>query len=110
MTLEILLQASKTAAMGNMLLLGGMGLVMYFFMIKPQSKKAKEQKAFNTGIKVGDKIVTIGGVHGKIAQINNDGTLKLDCDRNNFITIEQSAISMEMTVAYLKKTETPVIA
>jgi preprotein translocase subunit YajC len=109
MTLEILLQASKSAGLVNMLLLGGMGLVMYFFMIRPQSKKAKEQKAFNAGIKVGDKVVTIGGVHGKIAQINNDGTMKLDCDRNNFITIENTAISMEMTVAYLKKTEASAV-
>ena len=39
-------------------------LILYFFMIRPQSKKAKEQKSFLNEIKVGDKIVTIGGVHG----------------------------------------------
>ena len=43
--------------------------VFYFFMIRPQMKKQKELKKFREGLKAGDKIVTIGGIHGKILEI-----------------------------------------
>jgi preprotein translocase subunit YajC len=101
-----LLQAQGPSSLINMALLGGMALVMYFFMLRPQSKKAKAQKEFNTGTKVGDRVVTIGGIHGKIAAINTDGTMKLECERGATFIIENSAISMEMTTAFLAKTTT----
>jgi len=41
-------------------------VVFYFFMIRPQLKKSKDQKKFRENIKIGDKIITIGGIHGKI--------------------------------------------
>jgi preprotein translocase subunit YajC len=102
----ILLQASGGM---NMIFLLAMVAVMYFLMLRPQMKKQKEQKAFNEGVKVGDKIVTIGGIHGKISAINADGTLKLDCDRNTYMTIETSAISMEMTAAFNKRNPAPTV-
>ena len=45
--------------------------VFYFFMIRPQMKKQKELKKFREGLKAGDKIVTIGGIHGKILEISD---------------------------------------
>jgi preprotein translocase subunit YajC len=98
-----LLQSQGPSTLVNMALLGGMALVMYFFMLRPQSKKAKAQKEFNTGTKVGDRIVTIGGIHGKIAAINADGTMKMECERGATMIIEASAVSMEMTTAFLAK-------
>lgn len=77
--------------------------ILYFFMLRPQSKKQKEQKAFSKNIEVGQKVVTIGGIHGKISKINDDGSIALECDRNSFMTIEASAISMDMTVAMQKR-------
>lgn len=44
-------------------------VVFYFFMIRPQMKKQKELKKFREGLKVGDKVVTIGGIHGKILEV-----------------------------------------
>lgn len=73
-------------------------LILYFFMIRPQSKKAKEQKAFLTEIKVGDKIVTIGGVHGKIVKVDDD-TYLLEVDTNTKVRIEKSVISLDFTRA-----------
>jgi preprotein translocase subunit YajC len=87
------------------LFLLGFVAILYFFMLRPQSKKQKEQKKFGEDINVGDKIITIGGIHGKISKKNADGTYSLEGERNSFMTIEASAISMEMTMAYRKKQE-----
>lgn len=69
-------------------------VVIYFFMIRPQQKRAKEQKEFRENLDKGDKVVTIGGIHGKIADIKEDA-LVLDIGNNMQITVEKSAISME---------------
>jgi preprotein translocase subunit YajC len=73
-------------------------LILYFFMIRPQSKKAKEQKSFLNEIKAGDKIVTIGGVHGKILKVDDD-TYLLEVDANTKVRIEKSVISLDFTKA-----------
>ena len=61
-------------------------VIIYFFMIRPQTKRQKELKKFRENLKVGDKVVTIGGIHGKILEIaettvliNSEGSkLRLD--------------------------------
>ncbi|MGK0428040.1 MAG: preprotein translocase subunit YajC, partial [Ulvibacter sp.] len=53
-------------------------LVMYLFLIRPQMKKQKQEKNFNTEIKVGDKVVTKSGLHGKVLNLNDDGTCILE--------------------------------
>ena len=102
----IMLQAAAAAPGGGLgfpLMMLGMVVVMYFFMIRPQAKKAKEQKNFAASIAAGEQIITTAGIHGKIAKENDDATLKLEVSNNNFITIERSAVSMDMTMAYRKK-------
>jgi preprotein translocase subunit YajC len=80
---------------------------MYFFMIRPQAKRAKEQKKFGENIGVGERIVTSAGIHATITRMNDDGTVQIEVSRGNFMVIERSAISMEMTSAFRKKTEAP---
>ena len=103
----ILLQAAP--ASGNpyfsLLFMVGMIAVMYFFMIRPQAKRAKEQKKFAESINVGEKIVTSAGIHGVINRINEDGTLQIEVGRGSFITVERSAVSMEMTATHRKRTD-----
>ena len=70
-------------------------------MIRPQQKKAKDQKKFTEEIKKGDDIVTIGGIHGKIAEMEND-TVVLEVEKGARIRISRSAISMESTKAMKK--------
>jgi preprotein translocase subunit YajC len=105
MTTTVLATIMLQAGVGTMqpLFLLGFIAILYFFMLRPQVKKQKEQKAFSAGVKVGDKVVTIGGIHGKITNINADGTMKLQADGTSYFTIEQSAISMESTVALQKR-------
>ena len=53
----------------SLVMLGLMVLVFYFFMIRPQMKKQKALKNFRDNLKAGDKVVTIGGIHGKILEV-----------------------------------------
>lgn len=107
----LLLQASPQGnPMISVALMVGMFVVMYFFMIRPQAKKAKEQKAFAESMNAGEYVITTAGIHGTIQRANEDGTLQLEVARGNFIKIERSAVSMEMTAAYRKKQGTPAVA
>ncbi|HLV41649.1 MAG TPA: preprotein translocase subunit YajC [Brumimicrobium sp.] len=69
--------------------------VFYFFMIRPQMKKQKEVKKFREGLAVGDKVVTIGGIHGKILEIG-DTNILLSCEGSSKIRVEKSAVSNGM--------------
>lgn len=66
-------------------------VVFYFFMIRPQFKKQKELKNFRASLKAGDKVVTIGGIHGKILEIN-DTTVLINSEGSK-IRLDKSAIS-----------------
>ena len=79
-------------------------LVMYLFLIRPQMKKQKQEKNFNAEIKVGDKVVTKSGLHGKVLNLNDDGTCIIESGAGK-LKFERSALSMEMS----KKMNTPVV-
>ena len=82
--------------------LGLMIVVFWLFFIRPQSKRAKNQKNFIQNLQRGDKIVTIAGIHGTINKINEDGTMSLEVSPGSYIKIEKSAISMDWTAALNK--------
>jgi preprotein translocase subunit YajC len=107
--LFVLLQAPGGGGGGTLqlVLLGGMILVFWLFMIRPQAKKAKIAKKFQEEMQKGDKIVTIAGIHGKINKINDDGaTVEIETSPGSYLKIEKSAISLEWTQA-LNKATTP---
>lgn len=76
--------------------------VFWLFMIRPQVKKQKAQQKFKEALGKGDKIVTIGGVHGKILEIQ-DTTFIIEVEGGNRLKIEKSAVSMESTQPQLAK-------
>ncbi|MCE3282951.1 MAG: preprotein translocase subunit YajC [Chitinophagaceae bacterium] len=90
--------------MVSFLMMGAIILVFWMFMIRPQAKKAKEQKKFIENMQKGDKIVTIAGIHGTINKINEDGTIQLEVSPGSYLKIEKAAISQEMTAAINKAT------
>jgi len=90
--------------MVNLILMGSIILVFWLFMIRPQAKKAKDQKKFVDNLQKGDKIVTIAGIHGSVNKVNEDGTLQLEINPGSYLKIEKSAISMEWTAAINKPT------
>ena len=69
--------------------------VFYFLMIRPQQKRAKTERAFESNLKVGDKIVTKSGIHGKIAELA-ETTIVIET-MSGKLKMERSAISMEMS-------------
>ena len=77
-----------------------MFVVIYFFMIRPQQKKAKAEKEFESTLKVGDKIITKSGLHGKVAELA-DATVVIETMAGK-LKMERSAISMEMSAALNK--------
>ena len=106
MTLNVLLETAPGGGNFQFILLGGIILVFWLFMIRPQAKKAKEQKKFLENLQKGDKIVTIAGIHGTISKINEDATIQLEVSVGTYIKIEKSAISMEWTIANNKAVAT----
>jgi preprotein translocase subunit YajC len=78
-----------------------MFVVIYFFMIKPQQKRAKAEKQCESELKVGDRVVTKSGFHGKIAEIA-ETTIILETMAGK-LKMERSALSIEMSAAVNKK-------
>ncbi len=78
-----------------------MFVVIYFFMIRPQQKRAKNEKAFEVALKVGDKIITKSGFHGKVAEVS-EGTVVIETMAGK-LKMERSAISMELSATLNKK-------
>ena len=106
MLLNILLDATKAAPKGGMggssslILIVGMVVVFYFFILRPQQKKQKKQKEFINSISKGDKVVTIGGIYGKILDLGEEKvTIELEGSRNTKMVISRNAISMESSAA-----------
>lgn len=80
-----------------------MFVVVYFFMILPQQKRAKKEKEFESSIKVGDKIITKSGIHGRIAELAE--TSVVIETMSGKLKMERSAISMELS----SKLNTPAV-
>lgn len=111
----VLLATSATPQSGGSpsffpLMMGAMILVFWLFMIRPQAKKAKEQKKFIESMGKGDRIVTIAGIHGTISKVNEDNTLELQVSPGSFIKMEKSAINSEWTAALHKATAGTAVA
>ena len=103
-----LLQANQSPGFGGFqfIFLGLMIVVFWLFFIRPQAKRAKNQKKFIEDLGKGDKIVTIAGIHGVINKVNEDGTLNIEISPGTYIKIEKSAISMDWTAALNKPAAT----
>lgn len=99
---SILLQAKSLQDWLGMWPIVGMIVVFYFFMIRPQQKKAKDQKTFSEAVKKGDYVITIGGLHGRVDEVQ-DETVVLEVERGGRIKFSKSSISMEATKAFREK-------
>jgi len=71
-------------------------VVFYFFMIRPQMKKQKEITAFRNSLAKGDKVVTTGGIYGKIVEMK-DNTVLLQVDDNVKIRVDKAALVKDMS-------------
>jgi len=88
----ILLQASGSG-MSSLIMFAMIFAVMYFFMIRPQIKKQKQENQYRESLKKGDKIITVGGLHAKVVDVKEE-TLIIDVYGGTTLKIEKSAVSM----------------
>lgn len=70
--------------------------VMWLFMIRPQRKQQKELQAFRDGLKKGDKVVTVGGIYGTVAEVK-EGTVLIEVDNNVKIRVSKQALVKDYT-------------
>lgn len=96
--MTIFLQAGGQGSMvPTLLMFGLMFVAFYFLMLRPQMKKQKQEKNFQESLKIGSRIVTTSGMHGRIAQIQEDGVIVETLSGK--LKFEKSAISRDLTLA-----------
>ena len=99
--LQILLQAPAGGGYSNIIFIGAIILVFYFFMVRPQQKKASDQKKFRESLTKGTNVITIGGLHGKIISVE-DTTVVLEVDRGTRLTFEKTSIASAVSEEAVK--------
>lgn len=100
----IVLQGDILTTLSGMWPILAMFVVIYFFMIRPQTKKTKEQQTFVTEMQKGDEVVTSSGIIGRINKIE-DNIVHLQIDSKTFVKVLKSAVSKEMSAALQTKSE-----
>ena len=98
----ILLQTSSGSGMPMMIMMVGIFVVMYVFMVLPQQRKQKENKKFIDSVQKGDDIVTIGGIHGKVQSIDSE-TITISVDKSVKLVLEKNSIHVESSKKYKNK-------
>lgn len=98
MTSTVILQAGAGFDYRTLIMMGAIMVVFYFFMIRPQVKKAKDHKKLVESLGIGDKIVTTAGIHGKIVGAN-DTTFLIEVEGGTKIRFDKSAVSLDATKA-----------
>jgi len=97
--LSVLLQAQEPPKGGGwqtILMMVLIFAVFYFFMIRPQQKRQKEIRKQRESMKPGDKVVTSGGIYGKIRDIKDDGTVTIEIAENVRIKVDKSSVFLSV--------------
>ena len=97
----ILLQVAGSG-LSSLIMFGMIFAVMYFFMIRPQIKKQKKEREYRSSLQKGNKVVTIGGLHGKITDIKEDAFI-IEVHGGTTLKVEKSAVSINGEVSIEQK-------
>lgn len=93
--------APMESGMFNLLFLVGFGLIFYFFMWRPQSKRAKEHKELIGGLSKGDEVITAGGILGKVVNLNDDYVV-LEVSEGTELTFQKTHVSAALPKGTIK--------
>ena len=91
LTNSILLQTAPTNDWSGIIMIVALVAIFYFFMIRPQQKRQKEIRKFRENLKVGDKVITAGGIYGKIRNVN-DTTFQIEIAEGVKIIIDKGSV------------------
>lgn len=100
---SILLQFNTPGNLSNIIFIGAIVLVFYFFMIRPQQKKVSDAKKFRESLAKGMNVVTIGGLHGKLVDLN-ETNVWVEVDKGLRLKFDKSAIAVDSTSKANEKT------
>ncbi|PWS31734.1 preprotein translocase subunit YajC [Pedobacter paludis] len=98
----VILQAAGGGMLGTVVPMVLIMVVFYFFMIRPQVKKAKDHKKLVAELGKGDKVITTAGIHGKIIDLN-ETTFLIEVESGAKIRFDKSAVSLDATKAVAPK-------
>ena len=87
----ILLQSASGTS--SLIMFGLIFAVMYFFMIRPQIKKQKQEREYRSALKTGDLVVTIGGIYGKVTDVKEDAVV-IEVHGGTKLKVSKTAVSM----------------
>jgi preprotein translocase subunit YajC len=94
--------AEEGGAWQTIIMFGAIFLVFYLFMIRPQMKKQKDAKKFKESLVNGTKVVTIGGIHGKILEVKDEIVI-IETEGGNKLKLEKAAIAKEFAAEEMEK-------
>ena len=95
-------EGEEGGGLQTIIMFGAIFLVFYLFMIRPQMKKQKDAKKFKESLINGTKIVTIGGIHGKILEVKDD-TVIIETEGGNKLKLEKAAIAKEFAAEEMEQ-------
>ncbi|MCQ6958038.1 preprotein translocase subunit YajC [Mucilaginibacter aquariorum] len=98
MIATVLLQAGGGLGVPQLIMFAAIAVVFYFFMIRPQMQKQKEQKKYVEELKKGDKIITTAGIHGRIFEVA-ETTFLIEVEGGTKIRFDKSAVSLDASKA-----------
>ncbi len=93
--------AAPDTGLFNLLFLVGFGLIFYFFMWRPQAKRAKEHRELVGGLAKGDEVLTAGGILGKVVKLNDD-YIVLEVSEGTELTFQKNHVSAALPKGTLK--------
>lgn len=93
--LSVMLQANGGGMASSIIMLVAIIVIFYFFMIRPQQKRQKEEKKFRDNLTKGQKVITIGGLHGKIVEVK-ETTVLLEIANDVKIEVEKASVAMSL--------------
>jgi len=88
----ILAQQSGGGGLITLLPLLGLFVVFYFMLIRPQQRRARQQRDLVSSLHVGDMVITIGGFHGTVREVD-ESTVRLELNPSNIVTLSKQAIA-----------------
>ncbi len=105
----LLLQIGSGEGVMQLVFPAAIGLVIYFFMIRPQQRRTADAKKFRESLVKGSRVVTIGGLHGLVVEVTDD-TVVVEVDRGTKLRFDRSAIAREVGSKATTSAETPALA
>jgi preprotein translocase subunit YajC len=90
--------------MMTLLMFGAMFAVVYFFMLRPQSKKRKKEEEERKNLAKGDKVITLGGIHGKVTKIDEDSIVIMSQDSKLRVSIAAVTLDPNQETKSIKET------